>query len=90
MARKLSPGLKAAIRAYYEHRKLKNADLSYQWDKQADLKRIGSFLGTRSGPIAFEASAGGFFFTWHDGKTTIHTERQWWQMQLWENYQKEH
>ena len=79
MQRKLTPELKAAIKAYYQNRKS-----DWPKPKQEMLEAIdaASWQDKQSGIVRFSAIAGSFWFVWEDGKTTYHSEKDWYRMRV--------
>jgi hypothetical protein len=76
--RRLTKKLATAFRAYYEDRR-NHPDT---WNKTACLVAIRKSLPR---PVRyFEATAGTFWLKWSDGKTTVHSEHNWWTCKDWE------
>jgi len=86
--RRFSRATKAAIRAYYDHRREMNWRLKQwlpsEWDKQADLEAMfKAALSQRPRIVGAYSMAGTFFFYWAAGqKVTIHDEGNWWRMKV--------
>lgn len=70
----ISKKLKAAMRAYYQHRKnQKNG----KWNKQADLDAITAALPKNC--VFAQYSAGTFWLTWERPRIqTTHSEKNYW------------
>ena len=85
MQRRFTQREKAAVKAYYAHRKLRFGQRS----KAKCLLNISQAVRSSRKLKWFNACAGTFWFRWKDGTTTVHTEHTWWRMKkgwLWYPY----
>lgn len=98
--KKFTKQVKEAIQAYYQHRDENNALYANNarpsidngspqpWDKQADLDSLDKATALPdSGIRSWAACAGTFWFTWYDGKVTVHSKKNWQKMRSYPKYQ---
>ena len=81
--KQISPALAGAMLSYWKHRIDAKRGILSKWNKMKDLKDIEmAAINQTPKIVSFAAAAGGFFFTWEDGVTTIHTEKAWKDMRI--------